>query len=168
MFNLFKKLVITFFGTGYLPIAPGTWGSLAAAVIFLILAFSIKTIPLLYGILGGMIILATILGVVLGPWAVEFFQKIDPGHYVLDEAAGMWIALLFIPFHNKTSLLIIAVVQFLLFRIFDILKPPPASQAENLPHGWGIMADDLIAGVFANFCGQILFRLILPATSFKI
>jgi phosphatidylglycerophosphatase A len=160
---MLKKLLITFFGTGYLPIAPGTWGSFAAVIIFFLVALLTQESPLLYWIFIPLIVLASIIGVKLGPWAVDYFQKKDPSHYVLDEAAGMWVSLLFVPFHDEASLFIVSIVGFILFRIFDIIKPTPARQAESLPHGWGIMADDLIAGVFANICGQILFRLILPA-----
>jgi phosphatidylglycerophosphatase A len=158
---MLKKLLITFFGTGYLPIAPGTWGSLLAVILFSVVAPFTDNTPLLRGILIVAIVLATIAGVVLGRWAVEFFQKKDPSQYVLDEAAGMWLSVLLIPFHDGASLFMVCLVQFILFRIFDIIKPTPARQAEGLPLGWGIMADDLVAGAYANLCGQILFRLIL-------
>jgi phosphatidylglycerophosphatase A len=158
---MLKKLLITFFGTGYLPIASGTWGSLLAVILFAAVAPFTDNTPLLRGILIAAIVLATIVGVALGRWAVEFFQKKDPSQYVLDEAAGMWLSVLLIPFHDGASLFMVCLVQFILFRIFDIIKPTPARQAESLPLGWGIMADDLVAGLYANICGQILFRLIL-------
>lgn len=161
---MIKKLCVTFFGSGYLPIAPGTWGSLAASIIFVLLAweFNFCAAPLLLVKLSGLIILSYVLGVALGPWAVEYFKHKDPKQFVLDEAAGMWIALLAIPFTDAKSLLVIVVVQFFLFRIFDIIKPTPARQLEKLPLGWGIMTDDVIAGLYANIAGQILFRLIFP------
>jgi phosphatidylglycerophosphatase A len=69
----------------------------------------------------------------------------DPGAAVVDEVVGMWLALLFLPFTPAT-----AVAAFLLFRILDVFKPWPARQFESLPAGWGIMTDDVMAGVYAN------------------
>jgi phosphatidylglycerophosphatase A len=69
----------------------------------------------------------------------------DPGLVVVDEVAGMWVTLLFVPFTPLT-----AALGFLAFRLMDIVKPFPARRLEDLPGGWGIMADDLMAGVYAN------------------
>jgi phosphatidylglycerophosphatase A len=77
---------------------------------------------------------------------------------VLDEFAGQWIALIALPMMNWQQAFAVCAAQFFLFRLFDILKPPPASWLERLPAGWGIVADDLAAGIYANIIGQLIFR----------
>lgn len=156
-----KKLCITVLGSGYLPIAPGTWGSLVAAVIFFPLAMALRgDHNLLWAIAAGLTILAAAIGIGWGRWAVEFFHSEDPKPFVLDEAAGQWLALIAIPFTSVGGLFVVTAAQFFLFRFFDVLKPTPARQAESLPFGWGIVTDDLVAGLYANLVGQILFRLL--------
>jgi phosphatidylglycerophosphatase A len=161
---MIRKLLITFFGSGFLPIAPGTWGSLAAGIVFFFLAIS----PIgadhatLWTVTAGLTILASTIGIALGRWAVEYFHSEDPKPFVLDEVAGQWLALIAIPFASAGGLFLAVVVQFFLFRFFDILKPTPARQAESLPFGWGIVTDDLVAGLYANITGQILFHLLIP------
>ncbi len=98
----------------------------------------------------------------LGGWAIARFGRSDPRPFVLDEFAGQWTALLALPvsYHaGGGSVAWVAGVSFLLFRVFDVLKPPPARQAESLPAGWGILIDDLVAGLYANLVGQVLWRL---------
>ena len=158
-----RKAVVTLFGLGYLPVAPGTWGSAGAAVVTL----------LVYLVFGGgsafhlsMIVLtiaASVAGVACGPWAVSFYNTKDPKPFVIDEAAGQWLALVWMPIGQAgwVGVLGIVGVQFFLFRIADIVKPPPARQLERLPHGWGIVADDLAAAVYANLVGQIICRFVL-------
>jgi phosphatidylglycerophosphatase A len=136
----FAGLTATWFGVGRLPGAPGTWGSLVALPLAWILA-----------VLGGPLWLAAAALVVLavGLWAAESYERgtgrADAPEVVIDEVAGQWIALLFVPpdpVHYGLG--------FLLFRAFDILKPWPISWAERrLPGGWGVMADDVLAGAFA-------------------
>lgn len=135
----------TFFGIGHLKPGPGTWGSVAATAIWY---FGLKTAHLN----GWAATLVTLAGAVAITWAgipaatvVERESGgIDPGFVVIDEVAGQWIALAVAsvdPGH--------AVVALLLFRLFDITKPWPARRLERLPGGWGIMLDDVAAGVFA-------------------
>ena len=155
---MLKKIITTFFGFGYLPIAQGTWGSFAAVGIFFILAlFFANHILWITAIL---IILSAAIGIALGKWAINFFKSNDPKPFVLDEAAGMWISLIALPFNSTSTLFLITAVQFILFRIFDIIKPPPVRQSEKLPAGWGIVTDDLMAGIYANITGQLIFRII--------
>ena len=163
---MLRKLLITFFGTGFLPIAPGTWGSLAACTPFLILGVFGFSLPAVWIILAVLTAVAVATGIGLGRWSVEYFRAMDPKPYVLDEAAGMWLSLILIPFTGTSGLLLVTVVQFVLFRFYDVVKPAPARQAEALPFGWGIMTDDLIAALYANLTGQILFRLILSGVKF--
>ncbi len=161
--NMLKKLCVTVFGSGYLPIAPGTWGSALGVILFLPIYVNTNYISLNIS-MGILIIFVSILGIFLGQWAIEYYKSNDPKQFVIDELAGMWLALLLMPIkaHMPISkLIIILLTQFVLFRIFDIIKPTPARQAEQLPAGLGIMTDDIIAGIYANITGQIIFRLLL-------
>ena len=103
------------------------------------------------------IIIWSIACVALSPGAIMHTGKEDPGEVVADEAAGQAVCYLAIPLAmtgpwTAAGAWIIAVSGFLLFRIFDIIKPWPANQLEKLPQGWGILADDLMAGAYAGIC----------------
>ncbi|UCG34234.1 MAG: phosphatidylglycerophosphatase A [Phycisphaerales bacterium] len=160
------KLVITFFGLGLLPIAPGTWGSAGAVAIWvgLWLMCTVAGVPRAAFELGvvGLTVLACAGTVRWGPWAVQAYGRPDPGQCVSDEAAGQWLALLWMPAASGPQAFIVAGVQFVLFRFFDIVKVPPARQLERLSGGWGILMDDLAAAVQAGIVGQILFRVVWP------
>jgi len=134
-------LLATFFGVGYLPLAPGTWASLFTTIIVYLL------LPLLKGGWWTILIalpLVTALGIPAAAAAEKHFSRKDPRPCVIDEVAGQMTALLFIP-HNPFYF----ATAFLLFRVFDILKPFPIRQSERLPRGIGIMIDDLLAGAYA-------------------
>ncbi len=125
---------------GYAPIAPGTFGSAVALPIdWALREFS----PLWIHGLG--IVAVTLLGVKAGSVVEKELRQKDPSMVVVDELAGMLITLFALP----VSWMGVA-VGFLLFRLFDIVKPYPCRKAEALPGGWGIMMDDVIAGVYAN------------------
>ena len=143
--NFFEKLIGSGFYTGYIPFASGTWGSLAALIIYLIPGFE-KPIVIIPAI-----IVFIILGIFTGNKFDVIYGK-DPAECTVDEVVGMWISLLFLP---KTFLVVTA--AFFLWRTFDIIKPSPARQAENLPGGLGIMMDDIIAGLYS----LLLLHLIL-------
>ncbi len=163
--NILKKMCVTVLGSGYLPIAPGTWGSAVGLILYLPMYFALSY-KILNMLLAALSIAATFIGIYLGRWAIESYKSNDPKQFVIDELVGMWIALLGMPIvrdvTSLSSLAIILTTQFILFRMFDIIKPAPARQSESLPAGIGIMADDIIAGIYANIIGQILFRLIFP------
>lgn len=160
-----KAACITVLGSGYLW-PPGTWGSAVAALAFVLVWW-------LTGLSGGpgravdAIVIAGVLAssatcVIWGEWAIQRFQRADPREFVLDEFAGQWIALLALPLAghlSPTALAAVVFSQFVLFRVADVIKPPPARQFEKLPAGWGILMDDLMAGVYANIAGQLLWRL---------
>jgi phosphatidylglycerophosphatase A len=133
----------TFFGFGMIPGARGTWGSLAGACCFYFLMGK----PPIYWLA-----LAAIF--FLGVWAATHMEEIlgqrDPSCVVIDEVCGVGVAMLGIPL--QWPYIIMAVI---LFRIFDIWKPFPIRKTENLPGGWGIMSDDLLAGIYANVWIQI-------------
>jgi phosphatidylglycerophosphatase A len=149
---LWATLVATFFGVGNLRPGPGSWGSAAAAMIWFMLA---RWVPVNShsAILACLIALAIALGIPAATRVARTSGTKDPQFVVIDEVAGQWIALLFAPMTWKTLL-----VGFILFRGFDIVKPPPVRQLERLPEGTGIVVDDVAAGVYALALMQLLFH----------
>jgi len=145
--NTFAKTITTWFGCGYSPIAPGTVGSLGACgcVIILHSIFGYKWMMMLL-IFG--IIIFTILGIKLTNVLENLWGK-DPSKIVVDEVVGLWIAFLFVPFSYINLL-----IAFVLFRFFDILKPLGIRKLESLDGGLGVMADDILAGIYANLILQ--------------
>jgi len=137
---------------GYFPIAPGTAGSAAGLVVYLLVWWAHS--PVLEGALIA-IVFAT------GTWAAthaeRFFGGIDPGPVVIDEVLGMLVTLAFIPVGWSGAL-----AGFFIFRVFDVIKPYPANRLEKFHGGFGIMADDAMAGVYANLVLRLLIWL-LPA-----
>jgi phosphatidylglycerophosphatase A len=144
----------TFFGAGLLKPGPGTWGSAAAALLWLGAATALHLAP---WPLAGLTLAAAIAALVIGIPAATRVEhesgREDPGHVVIDEAVGQWIALI----HARVDIGHL-LAAFLLFRLFDIVKPWPARQLENLPAGWGIMLDDVAAGVYALILVQAFDR----------
>ncbi|RPI75222.1 MAG: phosphatidylglycerophosphatase A [Ignavibacteriales bacterium] len=135
--NFLEKLLGSGFYTGYIPFASGTFGSLIALIIYWIPGFENPFIII------SAIILLTVYGIFIGNKFDKIYGK-DPAEYTLDEMLGQWIALLFLP---KTIL--ISVIVFFSWRIFDIIKPYPANKLENLPGGVGIIADDIVASIYS-------------------
>jgi phosphatidylglycerophosphatase A len=155
-----RKWIVTFFGAGLSPLAPGTAGSLLASLLLLAIFlltgsphFFTWQIILLVG-LG----VSCALSVALGPWAISFFRREDPQPFVLDEVAGICLTNLFLPITTGWRQAWIIGIAFLAFRLFDVTKPTPARQLENLPAGWGILLDDLAAAVYGNVLCQLLFH----------
>ena len=143
--NFFEKLIGSGFYTGYIPFASGTWGSLAALIIYLIPGFEKPAVIL------PAIIIFTVLGVFTGNKFDVIYGK-DPAECTIDEVVGMWISLLFLP---KTFWVV--ALAFISWRALDIIKPPPAKQLESLKGGVGIMIDDIVAGLYS----LLLLHLIL-------
>lgn len=152
-------LAIATCGVGYLPLAPGTWGSLLAIGIYLLVRIGITshptdTVPIVgsSGFLAAEILVILVV-TVLGIWAASRTERVlkikDPGKVVVDEVAGQLIALLPLPLTRVGPWPVLVITAFLLFRFFDIVKPYPARKLESLKGGWGIMADDLVAGMYA-------------------
>ncbi|NIA06739.1 MAG: hypothetical protein GWP14_03730 [Actinobacteria bacterium] len=155
-----RKLIVSAGGLGYLPIAPGTWGSFAGVIIFL-LAGSSGSVLLTSVVVLVALAVFSVLNVVLGPWANSHYGCKDPSPVVIDEVAGYLVAVLLLPI-DGVNLYYSAACAFFVFRFFDILKPPPARGLERLPAGWGILADDLAAGLYANLLCQCLVRAVVP------
>ncbi len=141
------QLFVTVFYSGYIKPAPGTWGS----------AVSLGIGILIYALLGVVyFLILTVLICVLGIWAINAMTKgksnHDPSEIVIDELVGQWIALLpvflFAP-HTLIQNAILCVLAFLAFRVFDILKPGPVGWADKRDDAFGVMFDDVIAGLMA-------------------
>ena len=144
------------FGLGWMPIAPGTWGSLPPAIVFGVLLWLDVPALVICLVMAGLVILGSVSCVVFSPGVIEATGKKDPGEVVADELAGQAVAFLAAGFFAAESNGgILALVGFLAFRFFDILKPPPCRRLEKLPAGVGILADDLMAGVYAAIVLQI-------------
>lgn len=148
--------VATFLGAGLLKPGPGTWGSIAATLIFFIFASAFHPAPrqLLAVTLAG-ILLAVAAGIPAATIAARESGHKDPGFVVIDEVAGVWIALLTAIPHLDWKHILAALI---LFRLFDITKPFPVHLLEKLPAGWGILCDDLAAGLYAGAGVLLLAR----------
>ena len=145
-------LVATFFGAGRLHPGPGTWGSLAAALLWWLLAAQLPPSARVPVILF-LIVVTTVVGIRAATLEARGCGKKDPQHVVIDEVAGQLVTLIACPILWKPLL-----AGFILFRVFDIVKPPPVRSLERLPEGTGIVVDDLGAGVYGLIVLQLLLR----------
>jgi phosphatidylglycerophosphatase A len=150
--TLWAWAVGTFFGAGLLKPGPGTYGSISAVLLWYAAAHTLHPAPIALAV-GTTIaaIIATLVGIPAATIVARESGREDPGHVVIDEVAGQLIALIAIPADWRH-----AVISLLLFRIFDILKPPPIRQLERLPAGTGIMLDDVAAGILALIVAQLI------------
>jgi phosphatidylglycerophosphatase A len=142
------RLLATGLYAGYAPIAPGTAGSAVGLAAYWVFGLD-RLIPASVAIT-----CCFFLGVAASA-AMERELGEDPPVVVIDEVVGQWISLLLLP-----KSLLIAATSFVLFRLFDIIKPPPARNVEVLSNGWGIMLDDLLAAVYANISLRVLLLLV--------
>lgn len=166
----YAAVAIATCGVGYFPLAPGTWGSFVAVGFYLLLRVAIfggfgDRSAILNGFANRsdtidshgtfLLIEFFMIAVVsmLGVWAASRTERVlqikDPGKVVIDEVAGQLIALLAVPIVVDRLWFVWLMLAFLSFRFFDIVKPYPARKLESLHGGWGIMADDLVAGMYA-------------------
>jgi phosphatidylglycerophosphatase A len=143
--TLWAFAVATFFGAGRLKPGPGTWGSIGALLVWAAFVWLAQPAPhtLLICLLAA-ITLSLLFGVPAATIAARESGRHDPGFVVIDEVAGQWITLLFSPPDWQHALIALA-----LFRLFDITKPFPVRRLERLPEGWGIVFDDVAAGLYA-------------------
>ena len=148
--RIFVLALATGAGSGYAPLASGTVGSAVGLLVWLALS---GLDPLAYAA-------ATLAVIGLGVWAAgrasAIFGSHDDGRITIDEIAGMLVSLFWLPARPE-----VVACAFFLFRAFDVWKPWPAAASEALPGGVGVMADDLVAGVYANLAGQLLWRVAL-------
>jgi phosphatidylglycerophosphatase A len=140
---LWASLIATFFGIGRLRPGPGTWGSLATVLLWAALAHAIAP-SLRTPVAIALAVLVTLIGIPAATRVARGSGVKDPQFVVIDEVAGQLVALIAVPLAWKSFL-----AGFILFRAFDILKPPPVRQLEALPEGTGIVLDDVAAGLYA-------------------
>jgi phosphatidylglycerophosphatase A len=145
-------IVATFFGAGYGKPGPGTWGSVAALLLWAAFAFTLHPSALTLTLA---LTLAIAIAIVLGVPAATIVEResgrTDPGFVVIDEVIGQWIALLACPADWRHGL-----IALVLFRLFDIAKPFPVRRLERLPGGWGIVFDDVGAGLYALVVASLI------------
>ena len=151
------ELLTTCFGLGKMPFAPGTFGSLPPVVVYLLAGYLCPYPP------SGPILMAFLAAaaawacVQFAPVTIESTGQTDPQSIVADEVAGQAVTLLFIAILDPVNIWLAAASGFVLFRLFDILKPWPCKKLENLPRGAGILADDLMAGIYAAVVYGVLY-----------
>ncbi len=147
--KLMGRVIATFFGLGFFPIAPGTAASLAVVLLY---KYLLAPLPWPYVLV--FLFLLGILGVFSSAFYSSELREKDPRTIVIDEACGQLLALILVP-PIWTAL----GLSFVLFRFFDIVKPWPITKSEKLPKGWGIMADDLMAGAISLIILQVYLYL---------
>lgn len=144
--------IATGFGSGYLPKAPGTWGSLVGVALW----FGLRELALLPYL--GVIAAIFVVGTLCAGSAEKIIDRADPGLVVVDEIVGQLLALLAAPHHPVAALL-----AFLAFRFFDILKPFPVGWLDRRIHGGlGIMLDDVVAGLYSLLLLQLVWQFVWP------
>ena len=149
---VWASLTATFFGVGYVRPGPGTWGSLATMLLWAAIAYKLPVawrVPVNVGLAG----LAVAVGIPAATLVARASGLKDPQFVVIDETAGQLITLIGAPLGWKTFL-----AGFILFRAFDIVKPPPVRQLERLPEGTGIVVDDVGAGIYGWIVMQLLLH----------
>jgi phosphatidylglycerophosphatase A len=159
--------VVTLLGAGHSPVASGTVGSFVACILLGLVLWGLPRdstgAPSFWAwnttLLVGVIVFSAVC-VWLGPWTYARYGRKDPGQCVLDEGAGVCLTALFLPIGPGWRAAYALMAAFFMFRVFDVLKPPPARQLERLPQGWGILMDDLAAAVYANLACQLLLRVV--------
>lgn len=159
---------VTVFGLGYLRPAPGTWGSMppvALAAILMAMGLGPAGSPLVYNLALLLVLLVfSYACLAVGDLAEATFLRKDPSNVVADETAGQALTLMFLPaaaVASPATAALCLLLAFLLFRIMDILKPWPARQIQAVPGGWGVLLDDLMAGVYALIALQLIARLLI-------
>ena len=146
------KIVATFFGIGRLRLAPGSWASAVTVLLWAALAYALAPslrMPLAIALALGV----TLIGIPAATQVARGSGIKDPQFVVIDEVAGQLVALIAVPLTWKSFL-----AGFILFRAFDIVKPPPVRQLEALPEGTGIVLDDVAAGLYALGCMHLLLH----------
>jgi phosphatidylglycerophosphatase A len=149
---LWASLVATFFGIGRLRPGPGTWGSAATVLLWAALCYTLAP-SLRTPVAIALAVLVTLIGIPAATQVARGSGTKDPQFVVIDEVAGQLVALIAVPLTWKSFL-----AGFILFRAFDIVKPPPVRQLEAIPEGAGIVLDDIAAGLYALGATQLLLH----------
>jgi len=158
-----KRLLATCFGLGWLPLAPGSWGSLPPTIVFTVMCYFGASAISLSIIMAALVLAGSIVCVKFAPAVIAATGKNDPEEIVADEIAGQSVTFLTVGFlaietFSTMQILGIAALGFLLYRAFDSVKPWPIRKLEKLPAGWGILTDDLMAGLYATIVLLICVR----------
>ncbi len=150
-------IVATFLGIGRIKPGPGTWGSVAAVLLWAAISWQLPETSRTWATIAAVVIV-TVIGIRAATLVARASGVKDPQFVVIDEVAGQLVALIAVPLGWKTFL-----ASLILFRVFDILKPPPIRQLERLPEGVGIVIDDLGAGLYALGIMHLMlhFRLLI-------
>jgi len=151
--NIIIKLLSTVFFVGYLPLMPGTFGTIAGLWLYLFYIKGNNALLFIYTLV------FLFIGLLITGRAEKLFNRKDPKNIVIDEVCGILICFLFVPFDLR-----LALIGFMVFRILDAVKPYPCSRLESLKGSLGIMSDDIIAGLYTNIVLQAFLRL----ASFKV
>jgi len=146
--NSFVKIVSTFFYSGYFPKLPGSFGTLMGAIFYYFIAVCFQPSSIEFCFITLIVILISI---IFSHYSIKIFNANDPKVVVIDEVAGFFVTVLFIPFSVLNL-----VTAFLLFRLFDVWKPLFVRDCEKLRGGLGITMDDVAAGILANVCLRII------------
>ena len=149
-----KRILLSCFGLGKLPLAPGTWGSIPPAIIFALFCYYNTSKLIAALIMSTLALIASVICVKFAPVVIVATGENDPRQVVADEFAGQTLTFLPILLFLKKSpsasqIWFLTILGFTLFRLADILKPWPIKKLEKLPQGWGILTDDLLAGTYA-------------------
>jgi phosphatidylglycerophosphatase A len=147
-----RTLLASLGGVGFIPFMPGTFGTLAALGIYLLLPSTLYSGGYRW-LMSGVILLLSLAAVFISRAAEKVLGE-DAGSIVIDELCGFFVATLFLP-HS----LIIGLYAFVLFRVFDIAKPFPIYRSQRIPGGWGVVIDDVLAGIYANILLRILIHI---------
>ena len=154
------RWLLSVFGSGYSPVMPGTCGSAVTAGIILLSALSGNAYVML-GVTIGLAILGFVSTAAFGDKFIEQYGK-DPGQIVSDEECGQAVTLLWLwPIEDWSvrGIIVLCLTGFVLFRIFDIIKPSPVRDLEKIKGAWGVLLDDVMAGIYAAVVLQVLWRM---------
>ena len=155
-----KRTLTSCLGLGFLPVAPGTWGSLPPAAVFIILNKLDVPTPVIFIVMLVLALIGSVICVKFAPEIISKTGKDDPREIVADEFAGQSVTFLLFTLICKTNIFIAGGVGFGLFRLFDVIKPWPIRKLEKFPKGWGILTDDLLAGLYAAISLVAVTRLL--------
>ncbi len=162
-----KRWIATCFGLGWLPVAPGSWGSLPPALAFGLLMYA-GSPTAATAVLAVMLVVGCVACLLFAPASIAAQGQDDPSEVVMDEFAGQALSFLALPVLVARGLcgwesLALAGFGFLAFRVVDIMKPWPIRKLERLPAGWGILADDLAAGICSAILVYIALKVLIRA-----
>ncbi len=166
---ILRHALLTVCGLGLLKPAPGTWGSAPPLILVLLLLWAGSAAWMVNAALILVAVVFAVSCVTFGRWAERHFHARDPRQVVADETVGQCVALMLLPWREVVDgdgwawNITLAATALVAFRFFDILKPPPIGALQRLPEGWGILLDDVLAGLYALGLTHALAWLLWPS-----